>query len=80
MRITEQERARFHALLDECIDKMNSDKNKEKSHWSGLSNTEIVYNIRVEVAEAELSLVAGWGLREELKDIINFALFGMDND
>ena len=80
MRITEAERKRFHKILDDSIDKMNSPKNKDKQHWSLLSKWDLQKMINVENAELELAVYyVGGDVETENKDLINFNLMMIDN-
>lgn len=47
-RITPEERERFHKILDDSIDKMNSPKNTGKDHWSELSREELRKMVNIE--------------------------------
>lgn len=81
-RITEDERKRFHALLDQSIDKMNRPKNANKSHWWQL-NTEYLFKmLAIEVAELDCAIVFSKqdGIAEECMDVINFAMMIFDNE
>ena len=79
--VTEQENQEMHLLLDECIGKMNDDKNRYKPHWKTMDLKEIQKMITVENAELDLALYQGVkdGIISEFKDIINCAVFGMHN-
>ena len=36
-RITDEERKRFHQIVDDSLDKLNHPKNIDKVHWCNLS-------------------------------------------
>lgn len=80
-RLTPQEIKEFHALLDLSINKLESDKNSKKTHWSNLSIKTLHKMIVVEVAELDLSLdnKDDSEIESELKDIINLSIFAMHN-
>lgn len=81
-RIKEEERKRFHKILDESIDKLNSEKNSKKIHWSKLENEEIQKMINVENAELELACLkypCSKIIENENFDLINLNLFMIDN-
>ena len=79
--VTEQEKREMHILLDTCIDKMNSDKNRYKPHWNTLDLKELQLMIVNEASELDLALYQGnkQEIISEFKDIINLAIFGMHN-
>jgi NTP pyrophosphatase (non-canonical NTP hydrolase) len=80
-RITVEERIRFHARLDECIDKLNTDKNLAKPHWSIQFNEQLFDHLMREVIELHEGLVLGdkSNIKEECKDVVNIALMIFDN-
>ena len=82
-RITEAERKRFHKIVDDSIDKLNSPKNSTKIHWSKMSIPKLQKSINVENAELECSMVDYpyylGGIENEIFDIINYSLFMSDN-
>jgi len=90
-RITEEERIRFHKILDESIDKMNSPKNSEKCHWSVLNTFVLQKMINTENAELDLA-VTEWSfesisqnpeyknhIESENFDLVNLNLMMVDN-
>jgi len=79
--VTEQENQEMHLLLDECIGKMNDDKNRYKPHWNTIDLKEIQLMIVNESSELDLAIYQGNkdGIISEFKDIINLAVFGMHN-
>lgn len=81
-RVTKEERERFHDILDTCIDKMNNHKNKNKIHWSELSDEILTRMISIEEKELELAVFTfsvDSDITNELKDIINESLMLFDN-
>jgi len=82
-RITEAERKRFHKILDDSIDKLNSSKNIDKEHWSNLPIPILQKSINVENAELELVVNCHpdkeTDIIDEGYDIINYSLFLIDN-
>lgn len=82
MRITPEERARFHKIVDDSIDKMNSPKNRDKEHWKDYPDYILQQMINVENAELELAIIADLGLdsiKSENYDLINLNLMMIDN-
>ena len=81
-RITEEERKRFHKILDDSIDKLNSSKNSKKIHWKHFS---IFYlrkrgrQERQELKEALEENISDIMILSECYDNINFALMIADN-
>ena len=53
-RITNEERKRFHKIIDDSIDKLNIPKNANKIHWSKIEIPKLQKYINVENAELEL--------------------------
>ena len=79
-RITAAERKRFHKILDDSIDKMESSKNAGKVHWSLLSRWDLQKMINVENAELELAVYCtGEDVETENKDLINLNIMMVDN-
>jgi len=80
--VTEEERKRFHIILDDSIDKMNNPKNEKKEHWQNLTIQKIQKMVNVENAELE-SAVYDWNLPAEVEtesfDMINLNLMIIDN-
>jgi len=81
-RITEAERKRFHKILDDSIDKLDSPKNSEKTHWSEIGIHELTAFQNGECIE----LIGAVTLQKPQKNIesecfdnINFPLFIIDN-
>jgi len=80
-RITEKERKEFHCLLDLALLKLDSDKNKDKCHWSKLSLTQLQKMIAIESKELDLA-THNMDVKEmntELDDIIILAIFKKHN-
>jgi len=91
-RITAEERLRFHKILDDSIDKMNSAKNAGKEHWSNIDTFTIQKMVNVENAELDLAVsnhctkdytvigqVYEEGVISENFDLINLNLMMVDN-
>jgi len=78
-RITPEERKRFHKILDDSIDKMNSPKNARKVHWSLLSNEELQKMINIENAELDLAVCLNRYIETENFDLINYNMMMVDN-
>lgn len=82
-RITDAERKRFHKILDDSIDKLNSPKNENKIHWSKLSIPKLQKYINIENAELECAVFDHSHFRPIIEcegfDIINYTLFMIDN-
>lgn len=80
-RITDDERARFHARLDECIDKLNWAKNAKKVHWSTQSNEDLFKHLSQEIFELHEATItdSAFYLEDECKDVANIALMIFDN-
>ena len=78
-RITPSERKRFHKILDDSIDKMESPKNANKIHWSKLYIMGLQKMINVENAELELAVADNMDIETENKDLINLNLMMIDN-
>lgn len=80
-RITADERKRFHARLDECIDKLNMEKNLPKPHWSMQFNEQLFDHLVREVIELHEGMVLGdkSNVKDECKDVVNIALMIFDN-
>lgn len=81
-RITEEEKARFHEILDDSIEKLNSHKNVSKSHWKHLSINFLKKRKLEEKEELKEALEKDFGdneIKSECYDIINFGLFIVDN-
>lgn len=78
-RITPEERKRFHKILDDSIDKMDSPKNAGKEHWSGMLNEELQKMINIENAELELAVYIGKNIETENFDLINLNMMMVDN-
>ena len=81
MRITKEERSRFHKIVDDSINKMNSPKNADKEHWSLLSTNKLERMINVESSELSLAIsdFNTDSVETECFDIINCSLFIADN-
>lgn len=82
-RITVIERKRFHKIIDDCIDKLNNPKNKDKEHWSKITIPKLQKYINVENAELDCTMVDFpyylSNVETEVLDIINYSLFIIDN-
>jgi hypothetical protein len=80
-RITQKETERLHTVLDLTLSKLNSSKNINKPHWSTLSLEHIQKMITVENGELDVAILDNdqAGKLTELKDILLYALFGLDN-
>jgi NTP pyrophosphatase (non-canonical NTP hydrolase) len=80
-RITDDERARFHALLDECIDKLNTPKNAAKQHWSTQFYDQLFEHLVKETIElhTEILFMDRHNIEDECKDVVNIALMIFDN-
>ena len=81
-RITNEERVRFHKILDDSIDKMNSPKNSGKIHWSKVHNRDIQKMINIENAELDYACFSN-ARPEEIEsenfDLINLNMMMADN-
>jgi hypothetical protein len=81
-RVTDKERKRLHAILDECIDiKLNSEKNSKKSHWNKLLIPVLSKMQLVEANELELAMFTFDipSVISECYDNIAIPLFIIDN-
>ena len=80
-RVTEEERKRFHEFVDLSIDKMNLPKNEKKAHWACLGNGELADLLVTEVFELRHAVFYPFhgDVKDECKDVINFALMIFDN-
>lgn len=80
-RITEKERSEMHTLLDMCLNKLDSEKNIKKVHWSKLTFIQLQKMEMIESHELDLAVhnKNGNQILSECKDIINFVLFIMHN-
>jgi len=81
-RITEAERKRFHKIVDDSIDKMNSPKNRGKTHWKHCSVTFLRKRGREEKQELKEALEynhVDTEILSECYDNINFAMMIADN-
>ena len=86
-RVSEEERDRFHKILDESIDKMNSSKNTTKPHWKNESIGSLQKKINVENAELDGAMYDfkenKWIPRETVEsenfDLINLNMMMVDN-
>lgn len=80
-RISEETRARLHGYLDDAIDKMDSEKNRRKKHWSLLSSSVLGKMAVTESHELELAIMEGDPKRieSECHDIINIGIMEIDN-
>lgn len=81
-RITEAERKRFHKILDDSIDKMNSPKNMNKEHWEDIPIPSLQKMINVENAELDLAISIPFdpeGIETENYDLINLNMMMVDN-
>jgi len=78
-RVTDEERNRFHKILDDSIDKMDSPKNVEKCHWSSIFNFELQKMIAIESAELDLAVLSNGDIETENFDLINLNIMMVDN-
>jgi len=80
-RITPEERARFHAILDKSIDKMNRPKNAEKQHWSNQPTIGLLKHLREENHELVKAFFyeSDEAIIDECYDNINLPLMIIDN-
>lgn len=78
-RITEAERKRFHKILDDSIDKLNSHKNMSKVHWSSECLEGIQKMITIENAELDLAIYENYDIETENYDLINLNMMMVDN-
>ena len=81
-RITEAERERFHNILDDSIDKLDSPKNSKKTHWKHCSIFYLKKRGREEKQELKESLeynLVDTEILSECYDNINFSLMIADN-
>jgi len=91
-RVTLKERTRFHKILDDSIDKMNSPKNADKVHWRFIKTFNLQKMINIENAELDLAVnnhctkdytVIGSAYEDEVMtesfDLINLNLMMVDN-
>ena len=85
-RVTPEERERFHKILDDSIDKMNSPKNAEKDHWSKIHLEKLQKMISVEDKELELAcycILRGEAFTQDVEsenfDLINLNIMMVDN-
>ncbi len=81
-KITEEERQRFHKILDNSIDKLNSEKNIKKVHWKHCSIKYLIHRKIEEKKELKEALIKDFGdikIKSECYDNINFNLFIIDN-
>ena len=82
MRLKLEERERFHNYLDLCLDKLESEKNKGKPHWRKFDKHLLCDLLKIEMQELEFSIK--WSctddIEDELKDVINLAMFLYDNN
>lgn len=85
-RVTEEERARFHKIVDDSIDKMNSPKNSVKIHWSKHNIKHLQKMQMVESHELDLSVYESFNeeytispIESECYDCINIPLMIIDN-
>lgn len=81
-RVSRKERRRFHKLLMECLDKLESEKNSEKPHWSTVDTRGLFNDLCGEILELNDELkkpeIDANLTVDECKDVINIALFIMD--
>ena len=88
-RLTKSNIVKFHGILDDCINKLNTEKNRNKPHWSEHSIKELRDMLLVESYELNhivnkykehpLDEALRKDIKEELKDIINISLMLWDN-
>lgn len=82
-RITEAERKRFHKILDDSIDKLDSPKNADKTHWKYCDITYLTLRQNDECNELKKAVFSDISIKENIEsecfDNINFPLFIIDN-
>jgi len=85
-RITGAERKRFHKILDDSLDKLNSPKNRNKKHWKYSEITELALRQKQECKELLDEVFRDKFVHENKSNIesegydnINFPLFIIDN-
>lgn len=80
-RIKDEERARFHEIVDRAIDKMNLPKNEGKAHWGCLENRELIDLAEIEIKELHhaVDYPHHSNVTSECYDVINYALMIADN-
>ncbi len=81
-RITDNEKKRFHKILDDSIDKLNSPKNSKKIHWKHFSIFYLRKRGREEKQELKEALeqnLTDPEILSECYDNINFGLMIADN-
>lgn len=86
-RVSKEERARFHKILDDSIDKMNSPKNSKKCHWSTEAIGRLQKFVNTENAELEAGVYLyhadplhnGAVVETENFDLINLNMMMVDN-
>ena len=80
--ITDNERKRFHKIVDDSIDKLNSPKNSKKIHWKHFSIFYLRKRSKEEKQELKEALeenLTDMEILSECYDNINFALMIADN-
>jgi hypothetical protein len=81
-RVTPKERQRFHKILDDSIDKMNSPKNANKMHWSTQTIQHLQKLSNIESAELDCAVFMGYfgkDIESENFDLINLNMMMVDN-
>lgn len=81
-RVTEDERARFHKIIDDLIDcKLNNEKNSKKVHWNELGLYVLSKMNMIEAHELDLSVFEykQEDIISECFDSIAVPLFIIDN-
>ena len=82
-RITDEDRRRFHKIVDDSLNKLNNEKNINKTHWKHLTIPKLQKYINVENAELDCAVVDFpyylGNVENEGFDIINYTLFLIDN-
>lgn len=77
LRVKPEERVIFHNILDTCIEKLESPKNRDKVHWETLPDDILFLMLETEIKE--LALAIKQNKREdklsEIKDIVNLSMF-----
>lgn len=81
-RVTENERERFHKIVDLAIDKMNLPKNEKKAHWRCLESKELSMMLETETKELihAVNYPAHGNIFSECCDVINFSLMIADKE
>ena len=78
-RLTEAEKANFHAFLEMAIIKAGNKKNIDKEHFNNIPVEHLQKYLMIESHELDLAVLKGDvdEIMSECEDIINFAMFIM---